>query len=848
VEERPRLAEVLNEHKSARGMSLDQLVRASGLPRATVHRWLRGQVATTYYWDHLLRLARALHLTRAQTNRLLAAAGMPPLHRLTEQATTDEERDLLAHWVFTGRLRLPAQLTSFIGREEEIAAISELLSGEDVRLVTLTGTGGTGKTRLALRVAFELHDLFPDGVTFVPLATVSDATQVLPAIARTLELREAPSVSIGERLAAYLRLRRTLLVLDNLEQAVAAGPEIVHLLRAAAGVKVIATSRVPLHVSGEHERPVPPFNLPPESGAIDVRNPAIALFIERARSVRPDFPVLPAVVRDIAVLCRQMDGLPLAIELTAARCRSMLPGDLLRSFPRLLDLPADGPRDVHTRHQTLRDTLAWSYALLAHDEQCVFSRLSVFAAGSSSAPGARQAGGWTLEAAAGVCRLGGETHDVNAALRALEDAHLVERIETPDDAPRYRMLQLIREFASERLAASRHEAAVRERHAQYFLARVTTTARYIPQAQHPSWFVQAEYDLADHRAALRWARSQPDPGLYLRYTSALWPFWHEYGYIREGYTYLRDAVERCVQQAVDPADLAQALTGIFLIGHGHGEFATATAAGEEALDIWERLGDQYGIALVRQYQGWASYTTGNIDLALTFTQQAIDAWRLVAEPAGIARCLGDLALILGTYGRFSDAEPYAAEALALYSELNDILGLARMYTDIGVAALLQGDLSGALEHLREATHLASSAGRNYILPSSQLYYGTALTFAGQVADALPHLAASLRAREDTGDTLGLTYNLCGCIAAAHRLGHVEHAAQLCGAVSALLANSSIVMVPTVHALVEQEAAALRAALDPEHFDDAFRAGQLLTLTDAVALAASVVSPADDDVP
>jgi predicted ATPase/transcriptional regulator with XRE-family HTH domain len=846
VDERPRLADVLQQFRTARGLSLDRLARDSGLPRATVHRWLDGKVVSPYYWDHLLRLAVAMRLTRAQTNRLLAAAGMPPLHRLAERVTSDEHRDLLAHWTFAGRLHLPAQLTSFIGRDEEVITLSDVLATENARLVTLTGAGGSGKTRLALRVATEVHDLFPDGVVFVPLAGVTDPEQVVPAIARALELRDIPGVPAADGLVAYLRQRTTLLVLDNLEQVVSAGPHLVDLLVVAGGVKLLVTSRVPLHVTGEHEWPVAPFTPPPATGAIDVRNPAVALFLDRARAVRPDLSVVPSVVRAVAELCRYLDGLPLAIELAAARCRTHAPTDLLTTFPRLLDLPAGGPRDVPDRHRTLRATIAWSYGLLTARERRVFDRLAVFAAGVANAPGVTggaQGNGWSIAAATAVCRLPGERLPVAAALRILADAHLIERVTAPDGTDRFRMLLLIREYAAERLAVRGETDLLRQRHAAWFLRQVADTPRYVPQARHAPWLASAELDLDDHRAALAWVASQDDVALLLHYTGALWPFWQEYGYLHEGYAALREAIDRSADLAGDPASRparAWALTGLLLIGHGRGEFDAATAAGEEALQLWLELDDQYGIALVRQYQGWARYTTGDIEQAVDLTVQALASWRVVDEPAAIARCLGDLALILTSYGRHADASRYAAEAVARYTELNDTLGLARMYTDIGVGAFLEGDLAGALPLLARATALAGAAGRNYILPSAQLYYGTALLYAGQVEQALPLLAASLQAREDTGDTLGLTYNLLGCLAAARRLGLPETAARLAGAVTALVETTGIAMVPTVRTLLVRELAELRATLGDAAYDTAFTGGHLLPLSEAVALGARVV--------
>src|SRR5215217_3899567 len=492
------------------------------------------------------------------------------------------------------RDNLPQQPTTFVGRSQELLRVQELLSDPAVRTLTLTGPGGIGKTRLSLAVAAALIERYPDGVWFVPLATLSDPDLVLPAIARVFGVRESVDQSTLDALIAYLQERDTLLVLDNLEQVLGAAPSIAELVAACPRLTVLMTSRAPLGIAGEMIFPVPPLAVPfgdrpgsraDISGLAD--NDAIRLFANRAKLVRPIFAVTAENIEAISAVCRRLDGLPLAIELAAARTRLLTPAQLLARLESRLPFLTGGPRDLPARQQTLRAAIDWSYDLLEPAEQRLLARLGVFR------------GGATLDAVEAVC-----PDDDAAAIAAADVFDLVESLARQsllavDEAapvPRVRMLETIREYALDRLTQSGKGEHVAARHAAYYLDFAERAATAFATEEQADWLDLAALDLDNLRAALDLFAKSGAAAESAQLAGALWHFWWIRGHLSEGRERLQRALDMSDGDGVPPTVRARALDGAGVLAEAQGDVARAARFHDEALTLWQTAGDRIGQA------------------------------------------------------------------------------------------------------------------------------------------------------------------------------------------------------------------------------------------------------------
>ncbi len=703
---------------------------------------------------------------------------------------------------------LPPAITPLIGRERAEAEVVHLLGrgegAEAGRLVTLTGPGGVGKTSLALQVVRAVREQDAAGAAFVDLAPLREASLVLSAIAQAVGARERGGHRLRETVMAHLRGRRLLLLLDNAEHLLEAVAAEVGALRATCPeLRLLVTSRVGLRLRGEQVYPVPPLAVPGAGTCVSVDDarqiPAVALFVQRARAVRPDFTLTAANVADVVAVCEQLDGLPLAIELAAARVGVLPPAALRTRLGQGLNVLTGGARDLPVRQRTLHDTIAWSDALLNPRERQLFRRLAVFA------------GGWTLEAAAAVCAPPEATdipeeptmrprleQDVAVLddLSSLVDAHLALMEEEETGAPRFRHLETIRAYALEALAASGEGDAVRTAHLGYCLAVAEEAAPELAGAQQAAWLQRMERELDNLRAALSWAWEQGQIVLALRLAGALTTFWQVRGYGGEGRDWLRRLLAQAHAEAAPAAVRARATHGLGLLTNTLGEHSQAIQWLEQAVTLYRAAEDPIGAVRALTTLGGVAYDEGDLVVARARYSECAALAREVGDPAEVARALGNLG---ETYYHLDDLARAAAcheEALALARQAERPNLVAFQLGDLGNVARRQGDLGRAGLLHRQALDLKWALGHHR-----------------QVAITLEDLAA---------------------LAAAE--GRGARAARLLGAAATLRARIGTPQPVPEQRAVERAVAGVRSRLGAEAWEAARAVGQQMATAEAIALA------------
>ncbi len=737
---------------------------------------------------------------------------------------------------------LPLQPTPFIGREREVETVRQRLGQPEVRLLTLTGPGGTGKTRLALQVAADLLDAFPDGVFFVNLAPLTDHALVPSAIAAILGVTEVAGQPLDATLKRFLHDKHLLLLLDNFEQVLPAAPLVTELLAAAARLTVLLTSRAVLGLYGEQDIVVPPLALPDLQHLPPLERlsqyEAVRLFIERAQAAKADFTITNENAPAVAEICHRLDGLPLAIELAAARIRLLPPQALLQRLSSRLKFLTGGGRDLPARQQTLRGAIAWSYSLLDAPEQQLFARLAVFA------------GGRTLEAVEAVCNAEGDLEmDVLDGVASLVDKSLLRPEAGAGSEARFVMLETIQEYAWERLEASGEAEGVRQRHAAYFRQVAEAAETEQNGVQWPRWLERLEAEHVNLRTALLWSLESGAIDIGLHLAAALSGFWSMRGYLSEGRRWLNAVLARVgASEPGSPRPLAlnQAVAKA-LVGAGHlawlqGDYVVARRQLEESVDLWRGLGDTHGLAFALHILGHVANDQRDYVAAQALFEESLRRYQALGDTLGGLPLRGDLGLIAYHQGDYRAARGHFEQSLPLYRAeglqenvvvtLRGLGDLARLAGDYERAAALYEESLEVSEALRADPHIASARHK--------------LAHVAHQRGNYPHmyalLAASLRVQRELGNKQGIAECLAGLGGWATAAQRPMRAARLFGATDALITTDGVPLAPADHAEHARDLAAVRSQLDEAAWQTAWAEGRAMSLEQAIAYALEETTP------
>ena len=732
---------------------------------------------------------------------------------------------------------LPQQPTSFIGREKESAEVKALLA--KTHLLTLTGAGGSGKTRLSLQVAVDLLTGEGDGVWLVELASLSDPALVPQAVADVLGVKEAAGKTVQQSLVEWLKSKRLLLILDNCEHLVAACAFLAaDLLRSCPGVHILASSREPLAVAGAQTYRVPSLSLPdPNSKQAQTveslsQYEAVRLFIERAQAVQPSFLVTDASAPAVAQVCFHLDGIPLAIELAAARVRSLPVEEINRRLDHRFRLLTGGSRAALPRQQTLRALIDWSYDLLTAPERTLLCRLSVFA------------GGWTLAAAEGACcGEDFEAWEVVDLLTSLVDKSLVVYEEEGGGAGRWRLLETVRQYAGDRLGESGEAEAVGGRSAAWFLALAEEAEPQLVGPEQGSWLSRLEAEHDNLRSSLAWEeQSVGGAEAGLRLAGSLWRFWNVRGHPSEGRQWLGRALARTEVGAAGPegvvggattAARGKALNGAGILAQCQGDYVVARALHEESLTIMRQLGNPGGIASSLMSLGNVAAGQGDYAVARTLYEESLTLYRQLGDQGGIAASLNNLGSMAERQGDHVVARTLFEESLTLYRQLGNQGGIAWSLNNLGNVAAGQGDYVVARPLFEESLTFYRQLGNQETIANSLGNLGEVACNQGDYVVAWALFEESLTLYRQLGSPNGTAYSLEGLSAVAHRQSQSGRAARLSGAASALRERIGSRLSPVEQAEFDNTMASAAEALGEAAFTAAWDAGRAMTLEQAV---------------
>lgn len=833
---------LLRALRELRGVTQQGWAASLGYSVATVRRWEAGEaLPTAEAEESLISLCRERGLFHTYESGPLRGLTLTP--ELLRSALAEGRLQLSGQ---AGRLRktpaavepiveqpldssrdarLPVPITSFIGREAELDAVLRLL--EIARLVTLTGPGGSGKTRIALEVGHVLARGSNGALTWVNLAPLQDPSLVLLAIAQALGVREVTSQPLMDTVSGFLAQRDRTVILDNFEHLLPAATVVGELLHACERLRVLVTSRARLHLYGENEFPVTTLPVPAEVSESEAvvsldelgRCPAVALFVQRAAEANPRFGLTRENAASVAAICRRLEGLPLALELAAVRIKVLSPDALLRRLADCLDVLVGGARDLPARQQTLRATLDWSYGLLEADTQKLFRSLGVFA------------GSCSVEEVEAICSYPASQLSILDGLQAVVDASLVRHEPQPHGEPRFSMLDSIRGYALERLRAAGDLDELCQRHAAFFLSLAEQAEPQLVRSEQAGWFDRLDSEYDNIRAALLWSLENGSHEMGLRLASALWRFWETRGYLSEG--------EQWLDKGLSPGPVAAAVEAKALTAAGslvrlRGDLPRARHLHTESLRLFRELGDRPGIARSLSNLGVVANELGSYAEAAALYEESLALRRELGDTWAIAVLLVNRGDVARKQGRLDEARSFFTESRTLFEELGDLVGIAVTFNNLGDIARDEGDAAAAAALYQKSYELRRQLGDRL---------GTARSL-----DKLARLAFRQKQYARSAELFNQSLLLCKQLGAEHdalesleglaelvgACGWPQEAIQLLAAAQKLRAATGASVSRSEQVELEDAVAELRGVLDERTFATAWAEGQSMKISQAIA--------------